>query len=117
MVKEVSGSRGVQWEHNGGHGVLLGTMGLCVVMGQLQGRCTGSEEVLEGVWCSVGGYRASLGVLLGKHWGGYWGFERMMGGLSWERKEQPWGKQGTTRRMEGNPTGMQGESRLRQGDS
>ena len=96
---------------------MLGTVGLRVRMGQLRGRRTGSEEVLEGVWCSVGGYRASLGVLLGKHWGGYWGFERMMGGLSWERKEQPWGKQGTTRRMEGNPTGMQGESRLRQGDS
>lgn len=96
---------------------MLGTVGLRVRMGHLRERRTGSEEVLEGVWGSVGGYRASLGVLLGKHWGGYWGFEGMMGGLSWERKEQPWGKQAATRRMEGNPTGMQGESRLRHRDS
>ena len=96
---------------------MLGTVGLRVRMGQLRGGRTGSEEVLEGVWCSVGGYRASLGVLLGKHWGGYWGFERMMGGLSWERKGQPWGKHRAARGMEGKPTGMQGEPGLRHGDS
>ena len=44
---------------------MLGTVGLRVRMGHLRERRTGSEEVLEGVWCSVGGYRVSLGVLLG----------------------------------------------------
>ena len=75
------GNTGLLQEASGGHGEMLGTVGLRVRMGQLQVRRTWSEEVLEGVWGSVGGYRASLGVLLGKHWGGYWGFEGMMGGL------------------------------------
>ena len=96
---------------------MLGTVGLICIWARYRGGVPVLRSSLRGLWGSVGGYRVSLGVLLGKHWGGYWGFERMMGGLSWERKEQPWGKQGTTRRMEGNPTGMQGESRLRQGDS
>ena len=45
--------------------MLLGTVGLHVGMGQLRGRCTGSVGVLEGLQGSVGGYRVSLGVLLG----------------------------------------------------
>ena len=40
-------------------------MGLHVAMGQIWGRCTASEGVLEGLQGSVGGYRVSLGVLLG----------------------------------------------------
>ena len=40
-------------------------MGLHVAMGQLWGRCTAAEGVLEGLQGSVGGYRVSLGVLLG----------------------------------------------------
>jgi len=48
--------------------VLLGTVGLHVAMGQLWGRCTASEGVLEGLQGSVGGYRVSLGVLLGNTW-------------------------------------------------
>ena len=40
-------------------------MGLHVAMGQLWGRCTASEGVLEGLQGSVRGYRVSLGVLLG----------------------------------------------------
>ena len=42
------GNMGVLWEPRGGHGVMLGTVGLHVHMGQVQGRCTGSEELLEG---------------------------------------------------------------------
>ena len=45
--------------------MLLGTVGLHVAMGQIWGRCTASEGVLEGLQGSVGGYRVSLGVLLG----------------------------------------------------
>ena len=48
--------------------MLLGTLGLHVAMGQLWGRCTASEGVLEGLQGSVGGYRVSLGVLLGNTW-------------------------------------------------
>ena len=40
-------------------------MGLHVGTGQLRGRYTASEAVLEGLQGSVGGYRVSLGVLLG----------------------------------------------------
>ena len=43
-------------------------MGLHVAMGQLWGRCTASEGVLEGLQGSVGGYRVSLVVLLGNTW-------------------------------------------------
>ena len=53
---------------SGGHGVLLGTVGLHVAMGQLRGRCTASEGVPDGLHSSVGGYRLSLGVLLGNTW-------------------------------------------------
>ena len=44
---------------------MLGIVGHHVGMGQLRGRCTASEGVLEGLQGSVGGYRVSLGVLLG----------------------------------------------------
>ena len=53
---------------SGGHGVLLWTVRVHVRMGQLRGRCTGSEGVLEGLQGSVGGYRVSQGVLLGNTW-------------------------------------------------
>ena len=43
-------------------------MGLHVAMGQIWGRRTASEGVLEGLQGSLGGYRVSLGVLLGNTW-------------------------------------------------
>ena len=46
---------------SGGHGVLLWIVRVHVRMGQLRGRCTGSEGVLEGLQGSLGGYRVSLG--------------------------------------------------------
>ena len=39
---------------SGGHGVLLGTVGLHVGMGQLRERCTASEGVPDGLQGSVG---------------------------------------------------------------
>ena len=67
---------------SGGHGVLLGTVGLHVAMGQLRGRCTGSVGFLEGLQGSVGGLQGVSRGLAGKHWEGYMGSEGMMGGLS-----------------------------------
>ena len=40
---------------------MLGIVGHHVGMGQIRGRCTASEGVLEGLQGSVGGYRVSLG--------------------------------------------------------
>ena len=90
--------------------MLLGTVGLHVAMGQLRGRCTASEGVLEGLQGSLGGYRVSLGVLLGNTGRDIWALrelsvgchEKGKGNLG-ESKGQPGGWKGILQERKGNP--------------